>query len=105
MPLEGQWERQTTPLPLNTPKARRILAIAALIAVLGVGALVWATSGSKTALGPGCISLTLASTTGGAQYHACGDGARAWCRQDGPKTTADAAKLRAACRREGYPIS
>jgi hypothetical protein len=105
MPLEGQWERQHTPVRFDTPKARWILGIGTVVVIALVAALVLSGVGSKTAVKPGCISLTLASTTGGAQFHACGADARQWCLQQGRQASADAAKLRAACRREGYPIS
>ena len=59
--------------------------LAAVLAalLLSVAAVwVWASAdpdGYRTSR-HGCVTVTVASSTGGAMRHECGDAARAWCR-------------------------
>jgi hypothetical protein len=91
MPLEGHWARQQAPLR----RRERRLVLAALAAVVaGVVALSLVVGGGSA---PGCVDATIASTTGGAAVHACGDRARRLCTAPG-----QGREIRAACRRAGY---
>ncbi len=92
MPLEGHWARQQAPL---RPRERRI--VLALLAALAACAVVIALAAGGSGPAPGCVDATIASTTGGAAVHACGDRARQLCRAPGPGR-----EIRAACRRAGY---
>jgi hypothetical protein len=58
-----------------------ILAAAAAIVLGLVGVAVWAAldPGRYASSGDGCVTLTIASSTGGAVLHACGDQARVMC--------------------------
>jgi hypothetical protein len=76
-----------------------VLSCAALALIgLGVYAL---TSGAPARAG--CISLTFASTLGGAQVHECGAKARGLCASPSSFRTI-AQEVRATCKRAGYPV-
>jgi hypothetical protein len=95
MPLEGHWERQRAPL---RPRQRLVgligLGLLAACAVAVVLALVLGGGDAKRA---GCVDVTVASTTGGAAIHACGERARRLCSApETPRT------VLTACRRAGY---
>jgi hypothetical protein len=91
MPLEGHWARQHAPLGR---RERRLLATVAALAAVGL-VLVLALHGSARSA-PGCIDATVASTTGGASIHACGERARRLCASPGLP-----APVRARCREAG----
>jgi hypothetical protein len=91
VPLEGHWKRQNAPLG-RVGKAALALLAAAVVAVV----LVIALSGGD-ATRSGCVDVKVASTTGGAAIHACGDRAKHLCSApDTPRA------VLAACRRAGY---
>jgi hypothetical protein len=92
VPVERQ---QKTPL---RPRDIRFLAALAVVAVVAasIGLYVQFTRpGSSEA---GCVTVTLASTMGGATIHKCGAAAARFCRDE---RSADPA-IEAACRRGGY---
>jgi hypothetical protein len=105
MPLEGHYARQTTPLRALGSRERRLVAFVggaiALACVIAVAAVVIAGGASHAA--KGCIEQTVASTTGGARYRACGDAATATCRAAVGRTDSASVDLLAACRRAGIP--
>lgn len=77
------------------------LVIAVAIALV----ISFAVPGKKS--GRGCISVTLAYSTGGAQIDRCGAAARAVCagvNQPGGITGAPAQTVAGACRKAGLPI-
>jgi hypothetical protein len=92
MPLEGHWARQQTPLGARA-RAGIGLGAAAMVAVTATLAIA---SPGGTARVPGCVDATIASTTGGAAIHACGERARALCAAPG-----GSAEVRSACREAG----
>jgi hypothetical protein len=97
---------------LREPRAsrpRERLVFGGLLGVLGVliVALVisFATPGPES--GHGCISVGLASSTGGAEIHQCGASARAMCatvNQPGGSIGATARALSIQCRKAGLPV-
>jgi len=91
MPLEGHWQRQNAPLGRVGKVALGVL-VAAVVAVVLVIAL-----GGGDSTKSGCVDVKVASTTGGAAIHACGDRAKHLC--SAPDTPAT---VLAACRRAGY---
>jgi hypothetical protein len=101
MIMSGQSRRLREPLRWGR---RERVAIAAVLAVavmalagLGIYAL---TSGSPARRD--CVSVTFASTLGGAQLQGCGERARRICASgDFPGIAAD---LRRACVRAGFPF-
>lgn len=52
-----------------------------------------------------CVSVTFASTLGGAMVHECGARARATCSAGGGFHGIAAQELRTACRRAGFPFA
>jgi len=71
------------------------LAVVALVAA-SIGLYVQFTrSGSSEA---GCVTVTLASTMGGATIHKCGAAAARFCRQE----RSGDPQIASACRRGGY---
>jgi hypothetical protein len=92
--------------PLRWTRAGR-LAVAAFIACLALGMLgvgVYAlvgTHGSRTSRG--CVDVTVASTLGGADLHACGARARGMCASPSGGL-ALSGTLKAQCLRAGYPF-
>jgi hypothetical protein len=102
MPLEGHWERINTPVRKLSRRETRILAAvsAALVcAVLLIGFA--ALRADSTPAGPGCIDMTLATSTGGAQIHACGPDAVRLCRAAARERSVGA-QVRERCRSAGY---
>jgi hypothetical protein len=94
MPLEAHWSRQHSPLGAR----ERRVAVALLAALAACAAvLVLALAGTSGGSAPGCVDATIASTTGGAAVHACGDTARRMCAAPGRTR-----EIRVACRRAGY---
>lgn len=76
--------------------------LAALVVALVIS---FATAGRQS--GHGCISVSLAYSTGGAQIYRCGAGARALCdgvRRPGGLTGKPAETVAVACRQAGLPI-
>lgn len=71
-----------------------MLALLAALAVCGVVFVLVAGRGGST---PGCVDATIASTTGGAAVHACGDRARQLCAAPD-----HGREIHTACRRAGY---
>ena len=76
----GSWEnehRATTPRQRFAAGAGILLASTAI-----VGACVWAATDPADygRSHDGCVTVTLASSTGGAMRHECGQPARDWCR-------------------------
>jgi hypothetical protein len=88
--------------PLRWTRAGKLAAgaCALLLAIAVTLAIVLA--GPGPGHGPGCISVTFASTLGGAELDECGARARTVCRapQSYPSL---AGEIRAQCRRLGYP--
>ncbi len=77
-----------------------ILAVCVVLALMGGGAYaIWGESSS----GKDCISVTFASTLGGAQLHACGAQARNICAQPASYRSIGP-DLAVACRHAGYPF-
>jgi hypothetical protein len=102
--MDGRSQRITGPL---SPRARRIaVAAGALIVVAFGGAGVWgATHADRYGRSrDGCVTVSVASSTGGALLHDCGAAARALCRT----AFADHGKLalltREQCRLAGLGV-
>jgi hypothetical protein len=106
MPLEGHYERQTT--PLYKLSSREIKAAASVLAVTLVAllAVVFATAGDSSPPTPqGCIKATVAGVVGAETISGCGAEARAKCAQaarfDGPR----AETVVAECEAQGVPLT
>jgi hypothetical protein len=102
MPLEGQWKRQQTSLRRMGTRERRIVTAAVVVIALAcVAAAVAAVAVYKApVLRRGCVEVTAAGAMGAQVQHACGAGARQFCR--GPIARQDnpyGALVRTACRK------
>jgi hypothetical protein len=99
--MVGQHQRLATPLVLTKTQRLVALAVGALIAVGVIAGLAVALTADSPRPPKGCVSVTVASSLGGAPVQHCGADARAWCasykRSDlGNAVLADA--VRSACR-------
>ncbi|HUH80003.1 MAG TPA: hypothetical protein VLZ06_01645 [Solirubrobacteraceae bacterium] len=81
-------------------REKTVVAVLVACVVLGLGgfALFGGSAGNKD-----CITVTFASTLGGARLHACGAEARSICATPA-RYRAIGPQLAAACRRAGYPL-
>jgi hypothetical protein len=93
MPVEAQARR---------PLARRDRRVIAAVALLGAGAVaagaVAYAGHSSQPVESHCLTVTVASTMGGAAVRYCGDSARVFCAEQAPRSTAIAAE----CERQGW---
>jgi hypothetical protein len=100
--MQDQSRRLSQPLRWGR---REKAAVAALLSVLAVALIVLvayaATTGSPAR--KDCVSVTFASTLGGAVLHGCGERARRICAAGDFHTIE--AELRVACRRAGFPYT
>ena len=96
-------QRRRTFAPRERWMIRGVLGVLALIAVALV--VSFATGEGKT--GSGCVSVSLAYSTGGDHITRCGDAARSLCQgvgHAGGITGAPAQTVAAACRQAGLPV-
>jgi hypothetical protein len=105
MPLQGQWERQHTPIRSLPTRARRTLAIVGGILVLATALTLYFTVAKSDSSSAGCVDVTVPSTMGAGQIHSCGQAAERLCRTQLARSPSDpyARSAQAACRRAGYP--
>jgi hypothetical protein len=102
MPLEGHYERQTTPLRKLTPRELKaafgVLAVtlAALLAVI-----LMTVGDSPAPVADGCIKTEVAGIVGAETIHACGQEAVAACAHAAEFTGARAETIVSACRARG----
>ncbi len=96
-----QSRRLSEPLPRGRRERTVVAILLACVAVAAIALGAFAlTSGAPSRAD--CISLTFASTLGGAQLHECGAAARHVCAEPGSYPQI-AQELRADCRRAGFP--
>jgi hypothetical protein len=106
MPLEGHYERQTTPLYKLSPreiKAATLVLAVTVVAVLGV---IFATVGNSSPSTPmGCIKAEVAGVVGAETISGCGEEAEAKCahaaRFDSPRSET----IVAECEAQGVPLT
>lgn len=97
---------KTPPTDPLTPRQRRVMLIAVGVVVAGIaaGAAAWAMTSHSSDYersGDGCVTVSIASSMGGAVEHACGAGARDWCRAVSVQHDAHAEAVQAQCRVAG----
>jgi hypothetical protein len=103
MPLEGHWERTSTPLRETTLRERRLLlAVSLLLGVAVVAAVFVAIASSSPATPAGCIRIEAASTMGSGTTQICGDAAVAFCRGSAAHSAALEQAALPKCRDAGY---
>ena len=97
MVMVGHSQRLAQPL---TRGQQRVIAV--LVAVV-LAAATWAVlrPSSAPVSRNGCVSVVVASSTGGGLLHNCGAAARAWCQTEFARTDALARLIQPQCRRAG----
>ncbi|HZT64749.1 MAG TPA: hypothetical protein VFA11_03065 [Acidimicrobiales bacterium] len=73
------------PEPVPSTRLRRTTAaalIGAAVTAVTVGTVAWSLQPSPPPLPAGCVTVTMASTTGGINVRRCGSDAVAWCAQE-----------------------
>jgi hypothetical protein len=83
-----------------------IRGVVAAVAALALVLLISLATGETTS-GNGCVSVSLAYSTGGDHMTRCGDGAKSICRgvgHSGGITGVPAQTVAAACRKAGLPV-
>ena len=87
-----------------TRRAKRRLAwIGAIAAAAVIAVVAWAaiSPGSYGGSRPGCVTVTVPSSTGGGLLHACGDDAKAMCRSAFARADKISLRARPQCRLAG----
>jgi hypothetical protein len=97
MVMVGHSQRLAQPL---TRGQQRVIAV--VVAVL-LAAATWAVIRPTSApvSRNGCVSVVVASSTGGGLLHNCGAAARAWCQTEFARTDALARLIQPQCRLAG----
>jgi len=105
MPLQGQWERQHTPIRELPSRVRKTLAVIAAMLVIGTVVTLYFMLSNSDASSAGCVDVTVPSTMGAGSIHACGQAAENLCRGQLGRSESDpyARAAHLACRRAGYP--
>ncbi|HET7121612.1 MAG TPA: hypothetical protein VFI17_10260 [Solirubrobacterales bacterium] len=102
MPLEGHYERQTTPLYKLSPREIKAASAILVVTLVAMAAVVIATVGDRNPPTPqGCIRAEVAGIVGSETISGCGAEAEAKCAHaaefDGPR----AQTVLAECERQG----
>lgn len=106
MPLEGHYERQTTPLYKLSSREIKAASITLLVTVVALLGVVIATAGDSSPATPmGCIKATVAGVVGAETISGCGAEAEAKCAQaarfDSPRSNTVVAE----CEAQGVPLT
>ena len=101
MPLEGHYERQSTPLYKLSSRELKAAAGALLVTVVAILAIVaFTVSDSNPAPAQGCINPTVAGVVGAETLNACGRKAVAICSHAAGYSGARAETIVANCERQ-----
>lgn len=107
MPLEGHYERQTTPLYKLSPRELKAAFGALAVTLIAVLAIVAFTAGdSNPAPAQGCINPTVAGVVGAETLNACGQKAVDICAHASNYTGPRAETILGNCEQQGveFPI-
>ncbi len=107
MPLEGHYERQTTPLYKLSSREIRAASIALAVTVVAMLAVVFATAGDSNPPTPmGCIHAEVAGIVGAEFINGCGAEAEAKCARAAPFASESprADTIVAECERQGVKL-
>jgi hypothetical protein len=102
MPLEGHYERQTTPLYKLSSREIKVavsIVVVTLVAMIGVVAVTAGDSNPPPALG--CINPTVAGIVGAETINRCGQEAVDTCAHAAEFTGARAETIVANCEKQG----
>ncbi len=101
MPLEGHYERQTTPLYKLSPRELKIASITLLVTIAAMLAVVIATAGDSNPPTPmGCIHAETAGIVGAETISGCGAEAEAKCAHAAGFDSPQAHTVVAECERQ-----
>jgi hypothetical protein len=103
MPLEGHYERQTTPLYKLKPREMWVAVTIVAVTLVTIIAMVAVTGASNSNPAPaqGCIKPTVAGIVGAETLGACGQEAVNICTHASAYTGARAETIIAACKVQG----
>ena len=102
MPLEGHYERQTTPLRKLTPRELRAAFGILAVTLIALAAVVLMTVGDDPApVAEGCIRPTVAGIVGAETINACGQEAVKVCAHAAEFTGARAETIVSDCNSHG----
>jgi hypothetical protein len=102
MPLEGHWERTTTPLYKLTRRERLVAFGALVVTIVAVAAIVIVTAANtRAAPGPGCIRALTPNVMGAEELNACGARARHLCAKFATDDDPVGNAVEASCRDAG----
>jgi hypothetical protein len=96
MPVEGHWERANTPLRTRDRKVLLVVAVVAVLAVIGLGVAYALRPAAQS--NAGCVVAEVPSTMGGATVRSCGAQAHKLCRTQGRIDRL----IAAACMTQGF---
>ena len=106
MPLEGHYERQTTPLYKLTSRELKVAFGALAVTVIAVLAVIAFTVGdSNPAPARGCINPTVAGVVGAETLNACGRKAVDICTHASNFTGPRAETILGNCEQQGVEFS
>ncbi|MBS1884388.1 MAG: hypothetical protein JSS97_15695 [Actinobacteria bacterium] len=103
MPLEGHYERQTTPLRKLSPREIKVAVgiVAVTLVTIVVMVALSGASNSNPAPAQGCINPTVAGIVGAETLHRCGQEAIDTCTHASEYTGARAETIVADCEGQG----
>jgi hypothetical protein len=102
MPLEGHYERQTTPLRKLNPRELKAAFGILAITLIALAVIVVLTAGdSRSPVAQGCIRPTVAGITGAETLYDCGQEAVNTCTHASEYTGARAETIVAECDDRG----
>ena len=93
-------------MPLSGRERRGLVVLAGVLVAAGAGIGGWElAAGNGVPAGQGqCVSVFVASSTGGGELRHCGQDAQKWCAAEASATGPLASQVRTACRRAGLPV-
>lgn len=106
MPLEGHYERQTTPLYKLSSREIKAASITLLVTVVALLGVVIATVGDSSPPTPmGCIKAEVAGVVGAETISGCGAEAEAKCAHAAQFSSPRSDTLVAECEAQGVPLT
>jgi hypothetical protein len=102
MPLEGHYERQTTPLRKLSPRELKpIIGIVAVTLIALLAVVLFTVGDNPPAIGKGCINPEVAGIVGSETLNHCGQEAVDTCAHAAEFTGARAETIVANCNEHG----
>jgi hypothetical protein len=106
MPLEGHYERQTTPLYKLSSREIKAASLVLLVTVVALLGVVLATVGDSSPATPmGCIKAEVAGVVGAEMISGCGAEAEAKCAHAAKFDSPRSDTVVAECEAQGVPLT